>query len=407
MPQFQLAFLLAMTVALGPLALDAYLPAFPRIAEDLGARNSDIGLTLSTYVAALGLAQLVGGPLSDRYGRKLILFTGLFIFAASSLMVAQAQTLEPMLGWRAVQGIGGALCAVSVPAIVRDQVRGTESARLFGLIGLMMFIAPAAAPAIGSALLVLSDWPLIFTLLAVYALLLACLLHFFLFPRLVAPHTPDDTPVHTLVTNYMLVLRHPLTMRFIALQAMAFSAMLVFITHSSFIYQEWFGLSNSMFSVLFAANIGGMAIFNVINRRLLLSYESVRLLRIWVFVQGVAFALLLLMAWIDAPYWAVAACIIVGSGCMGALVPNNMANALEFFPRLGGTASALLGASQFTVAGLVTAASTALAGDSLNAIALVMAVASMGCVVLAAGAPAALKRHTHKHGTAEQRQAAC
>ena len=396
MPQLQLAFLLAMTVALGPFALDAYLPAFPRIAEDLGARNSDIGLSLSAYVASLGLAQLVGGPLSDRYGRQLILFTGLFIFAASSLMVAQAQTLEFMLVWRAVQGIGGALCAVSVPAIVRDQVRGSESARLFGLIGLMMFIAPAAAPAIGSGLLAVGDWPMIFILLAVYALLLAFLLHFLLFPRL-APRTPDDTPVHTLVTNYMLVLRHPLTMRFIALQAMAFSAMLVFITHSSFIYQEWFGLSNSMFSVLFAANIGGMAIFNVINRRLLLSFESVRLLRIWVFVQGVAFALLLLMAWVDAPYWAVAACIIVGSGCMGALVPNNMANALEFFPRLGGTASALLGASQFTVAGLVTAASASLAGDSLNAIALVMAVASMGCVALAASAPAALKRHTRRN----------
>ena len=406
MPQLQLAFLLAMTVALGPFALDAYLPAFPRIAEDLGARNSDIGLSLSAYVAALGLAQLVGGPLSDRYGRQLILFTGLFIFAASSLMVAQAQTLEFMLVWRAVQGIGGALCAVSVPAIVRDQVRGSESARLFGLIGLMMFIAPAAAPAIGSGLLAVGDWPMIFILLAVYALLLAFLLHFLLFPRL-APRTPDDTPVHTLVTNYMLVLRHPLTMRFIALQAMAFSAMLVFITHSSFIYQEWFGLSNSMFSVLFAANIGGMAIFNVINRRLLLSFESVRLLRIWVFVQGVAFALLLLMAWVDAPYWAVAACIIVGSGCMGALVPNNMANALEFFPRLGGTASALLGASQFTVAGLVTAASASLAGDSLNAIALVMAVASMGCVALAAGAPAALKRHTRRNarGQADQTSA--
>ncbi|WP_295720372.1 MFS transporter [uncultured Halovibrio sp.] len=146
MPQMQLAILLGMTVALGPLALDAYLPAFPTIAREFGTENADVGLTLSAYVATLGLAQLVGGPLSDRYGRQRILFSGLALFAGSALMVAQAGSLTEMLAWRASQGVGGALCAVSVPALVRDQAEGADSARLFGLIGLIMFIAPAAAP---------------------------------------------------------------------------------------------------------------------------------------------------------------------------------------------------------------------------------------------------------------------
>lgn len=395
MPQIQFAILLGMTVALGPLALDAYLPAFPRIAEDLGARNSDIGLTLSAYVASLGLAQLIGGPLSDRYGRQRILFSGLAIFAASALLVSQAQSLSEMLTWRATQGVGGALCAVSVPALVRDQFRGSESARLFGLIGLMMFIAPAAAPSIGTLLLTLSGWPTIFVMLAGYALLLAVLLHFALFRRL-PPRETESTPVHTLVTNYLLVLRHPVTMRFIALQALAFSAMLVFITHASFIYQEWFGLSSSLFSALFAANIAGMATLNLMNRKLLLHFESVVLLRVWVFLQGIAIAALVLCTWLETPYWAVAGCIIVATGCMGALVPNNMANALEFFPRLGGTASALLGASQFTVAGIISATSAALAGGTLLPIVLTMAACSLGCVMLAADAPGAVRRH-HGH----------
>ena len=391
MPHIQFAILLGMTVALGPLALDAYLPAFPRIADDLGAMNSDIGLTLSAYVASLGLAQLIGGPLSDRYGRQRILFSGLAIFAASAMMVAQAQTLSEMLTWRATQGIGGALCAVSVPALVRDQFRGSESARLFGLIGLMMFIAPAAAPSIGTLLLMISDWPAIFVMLACYAAMLAILLHFALFRRL-PPREPESTPVHTLVTNYLFVLRHPATMRFIALQALAFSAMLVFITHASFIYQEWFGLSSTLFSALFAANIGGMATFNLLNRKLLLHFESVILLRIWVFLQGAAIAALVACTWLETPCWAVAACIIVATGCMGGLVPNNMANALEFFPKLGGTASALLGASQFTVAGAISATSAALAGGTLLPIVLTMAACSLGCVVLAAGAPRAVRR---------------
>lgn len=391
MPHLQLAILLGMTVALGPLALDAYLPAFPRIAEELGTTNADVGLSLSAYVATLGLAQLVGGPLSDRYGRQRILFSGLAVFAGSALMVAQAGSLTEMLVWRASQGIGGALCAVSVPALVRDQADGADSARMFGLIGLVMFVAPAAAPSIGTLVLTLSGWPAIFILLACYAALLAVLLHFALFRRL-APRKRDRTPVHTLVTNYLLILKHPATMRFIALQALAFSAMLVFIANASFIYQQWFGLSSTLFSILFAANVGAMAMFNLANRQLLLHFEAVILLRIYVFIQGAAIAALVACAIAGAPYWAVAACIILATGCMGALVPNNMANALEFFPTLGGTASALLGASQFTVAGLISAGSTALGGGSLVLIVLIMAACSAGCVVLAAGAPAAVRQ---------------
>lgn len=391
MPQIQFAILLAMTVALGPLALDAYLPAFPAIANQLGAENTDVGLTLSAYVAALGLAQLLGGPLSDRYGRQRILSGGLAVFAVSALLVAQSGSLHEMLIWRATQGIGGALCAVSVPALVRDQFRGSESARLFGLIGLMMFIAPAAAPSLGTLLLAISGWPAIFVVLAAYATLLSILLHFALFRRL-PPRQPLKTPLRTLLTNYLLVLGHPLTMRFIALQGLAFSVMLMFISHASFIYQEWFGLSNTQFSFLFAANIGAMACLNLINRRLLLSLKSVVLLRVWVFLQGLAIAGLLLAAWTQAPVWIVAGCIIIATGCMGALVPNNMANALEFFPTLSGTASALLGATQFTLAGVITATSAAFSEASLMSITLVMGGCSLGCMILAAGAPAAVSR---------------
>lgn len=387
----QLAILLGMTVALGPLALDAYLPAFPEIADELGIGHGGVGLTLSAYVGALGLAQLLGGPLSDRYGRQQVLFAGLVVFACAAFMVAQAQTLSDMLGWRIVQGVGGAFCAVSVPAIVRDQTSGQDAARLFGLIGLVMFIAPAAAPSIGSALLYFREWHAIFLMLAGYAALLAVVLHFVLFRRL--PARPKvQTPVSTLVTNYGLVLRHRVTMRFVGLQALCFSAMLVFITHASFIYQEWFGLSNAMFSGLFAANIVAMASMNLLNRRLLNSFQSVKILRACVFLQAIAISALVICAWAGAPYWVIAACIIVAVGFMGAIIPNNMANALEFFPHLGGTAAAMLGAAQFTIAGAISALSATLAGGTLLPIVLVMAICVFGAAILAAGGPGAVAR---------------
>ncbi|OEY65571.1 multidrug effflux MFS transporter [Marinobacter sp. X15-166B] len=391
MSQLQLAILLGMTVALGPLTLDAYLPAFPQIATDLDVSHADVGLTLSIYVAALGLGQLVGGPLSDRYGRQAILLGGLLVFAAAAVMVAQSGSINEMLGWRLIQGVGGAFCAVSVPAIVRDQFQGTEAARLFGLIGLIMFVAPAAAPSLGALLLLLSDWPAIFLMLAGYAVFLGGVLRLRLFRRL-PPKERVQTPVSTLVTNYGLVLRHWVTMRFIGLQALCFSTMLVFITHSSFIYQEWFGLSSGMFSALFAANIVAMACLNIFNRYLLTRFEAVAILRVSVVLQFSATLVLVACAWAGASYWVIAACMIAVAGFMGSIIPNNMANALEFFPKLGGTTAALLGATQFTVAGGISAVSTVIGEGSLLAIVLVMAVCSLGATLLAVGAPKAVRR---------------
>lgn len=391
MSHFQLALLLGMTVALGPLALDAYLPAFPDIARGFGIPHADVGLTLSAYVAVLGLAQLVGGPLSDRYGRRRILLIGLGVFAVASVMVAQAGTLGEMIAWRIVQAMGGAFCAVSVPAIVRDQVGGQEAARLFGLIGLIMFIAPAAAPGLGALMLALGDWHWIFLVLAGYGVFLAVVLKIALFPRLAArPRT--TTPVRTLVTNYLLVLRHDTTMRFVGIQVLCFSSMMLFITHASFIYQEWFGLSNGLFSLLFAANIVLMAALNLLNRPLLARFSSVVLLRVQVMVQCVALIALVGVVLLDGPIWAVAPCIIAAVGCQGGIVPNNMANALDFFPHMGGTAAALLGASQFTLAGGISALSSAFGGDALLPIAASMLACSVGAVLLVLGAPQAVAR---------------
>lgn len=389
MSHLYLAIMLGMTVALGPLALDAYLPAFPDIADGLGIDHGHVGLTLSAYVTTLGLAQLVGGPISDRYGRKPILFGGLLIFMAGAVMVSMADSLSDMVFWRIAQGIGGAFCAVSVPAIVRDEVSGQDAARLFGLIGLIMFIAPAAAPSLGSLMLALGEWQWIFLMLAGYAAFLVVVLQVALFPKL-KPRAPIKTPVRSLVTNYLLVLGHTTTMRFIGIQVLCFSTMLLFITHSSFIYQEWYGLSNSTFAILFAANIGFMAGLNLLNRPLLRRFSSVQLVRAQVIAQWLALVALVASVQLQGPLWLVAGCIIVAIGCQGGIVPNNMANAMEFFPNLSGTAAALLGASQFTIAGAISTLSSITGDQTLSSIAIAMLACSTGAVLLALGAPHAV-----------------
>ncbi|MBW4934174.1 multidrug effflux MFS transporter [Marinobacter sp. F4206] len=389
MSHLHLAILLGMTVAIGPLALDAYLPAFPDIADSLGIDHGHVGLTLSAYVTTLGLAQLVGGPLSDRYGRKPVLVGGLLIFAAGAMLVSLGETLSELMVWRVVQGVGGAFCAVSVPAIVRDEVSGQDAARLFGLIGLIMFIAPAAAPSLGSLMLALGEWQWIFLMLAGYAVFLVLILNLALFPKL-QPRPRTATPVRTLVTNYLLVMKHRTTMRFIGIQVLCFSTMLLFITHSSFIYQQWYGLSNGTFAVLFAANIAFMAGLNLVNRPLLRKFASVQLVRAQVIAQWLALIVLTTTVFSEGSLWLVASCIIVAIGCQGGIVPNNMANAMEFFPQLSGTAAALLGASQFTIAGAISTLSSVSGDPTLPTIVMSMLACSTGAVLLALGAPRAV-----------------
>jgi DHA1 family bicyclomycin/chloramphenicol resistance-like MFS transporter len=203
----------------------------------------------------------------------------------------------------------------------------------------------------------------------------------------------------------MHVLKSVAAMRFIALQTLAFSVMLVFITHASFILQDWFGVSNTTFSLLFAVNIAGMACVNLTNRRLLRSWHSTVLLRAAVAAQTTAVLTLVLFAATGAPLWAVAISLGVTVACMGAIAPNNMANALEFFPTLGGTAAALLGATQFTVAGAVSALSTAVSDGTLMPVVLTMAACSLGALVLAVGAPRAMQRALRRERAARSRSA--
>jgi DHA1 family bicyclomycin/chloramphenicol resistance-like MFS transporter len=380
-----------MIVALGPFALDTYLPAFPAIAADLGVAHGAVGTTLSAYVAVFGVGQLIGGPLSDRYGRRAVLGAGLALFAFASAGAAMAGSLQTLIGWRTVQALGGAWCAVSVPAMVRDRTRGNDAARLFALIGLVMFVAPALAPAIGSLLLWAATWRAIFVLLAAYAIGLAAVLYLALLRHLPPPAGPRP-PLRRLVTNYLRVLRCGVALRFIGIQGLAFSTLLVFLTHASFMYQGWYGVSNAVFSALFAANIGAMATLNLVNRRLLRIFASARVLRGAIGVQAGAVAVLLVLVALQAPLEAVVPAIVVAVGCMGAIVPNTMANVLEFFPDLGATAAALLGAFQFACAGTISGASTLVADGGLVPIVAVMALPVAGALALALGAPAAMHR---------------
>lgn len=368
-----------MTTALVPLALDAYLPAFPAIADALSASVHEISLSISVYVFFLAFGQLIGGPLSDRVGRATVMLTGLAIFVTASYLLSKTVSLEFFLLLRIIQAFGGGWATVCVAALVRDRLSGNEAARFFSLIGLIMVAAPALAPSIGNLFLVIFGWESIFLVLAIYALSMIVILKMSVFAR---SSTPTKSHSHVSIwQRYGAVFAKRAALRFMLLQSLAFSVMLLFITHASFIYQEHFGLGSQTFALLFGANIVFMMIMNLVNRKLLKTVLAVNVLRWGLTLQATGIAMLILVMVFHPNVYLFVPAMIITVGSMGVITSNTQACFMEFFTEHAGTASALLGAATFSVAGTISALS-ALIPQTVIAVVLAQAVCSLVCLSL-------------------------
>lgn len=373
------ATILAMTMALGPLALDTYLPAFPAIAQSLNISVHQVSLSISIYIFVLAVGQLFGGPLSDRYGRSKIMLLGMGIFAIASALLAYSSSLGTFLSFRIIQAFGGGLATVTIPALIRDRLSGKEAAKFFGLIGLFMALAPALAPNIGSVILTLTEWHYIFVFLALYALIAMLLLLRTVFKHQVAEVKTEKVSA---IRRYQQVIVNRAAMRFVLIGAFSYSVLMLFIAHSSYIYQTHFKVSPSTFSLLFSANVVLMLIANMANRYLLNHYLASQILRWSLLLQGLGIVALIGVTLLKPELWLFVAAMVMTIGIMGATLPNIQACYMEFFEKHGGTAAALMGATQFSVAGLISASSTLLPEGVLS-IVLAQALCSFLCLILA------------------------
>lgn len=375
------ALLLAMTVAISPLALDTYLPAFPEMAKALGVDAHSMTLTLSVYVFTLSIAQLIGGPLSDHFGRQPVMLFGLSLFGVASVLIANSDSLNMMIVLRVIQAFGGGWALVCVPALVRDKVSGQEAAKLFSMIGLIMVVAPAGAPSVGSLLLKLGGWPSIFYFLGAYSIALVVVLKMLLFGFGAGGETAERDN-KSAFRRYMDVFATRPALRFIFMQAMAFSVALLFITHSSFIYQEHFKVGPQKFALLFGANILVMVLINLGNRFLLNYLTPRQLLRIASTIQITGLIALVIIIVTGPVLSLFVPAMMLTIGSMGAMAPNNQASCMEYFSHNGGTAAALMGAMQFSVAGALSGLSSLLP-ETVSAIIYAMTACSVIVFILA------------------------
>ncbi|MGW5348304.1 Bcr/CflA family efflux MFS transporter [Streptomyces sp. HUAS TT3] len=368
--------------ALPPLSMDMYLPALPQVASALSSPAATIQLTLTACLAGMALGQLVIGPMSDKWGRRRPLLSGMVLYVLATAVCALAPTAELLIGFRLLQGLAGSAGIVIARAVVRDLYDGVEMARFFSTLMLISGVAPIVAPLIGAQVLRFADWRGIFVVLAAVGLLLT----------LVAWRSLDETlpPArrHTGGVGHALrTMRGLLADRVFAGYTLAggfaFATLFSYISASPFVVQEIYGASAQTFSLLFGLNSVGLILAGQVNGKLLVGRVSLdRVLAGGLtVVSAAAVALLLMSTGVFGPVGLVpvAAALFVLVTAMGMVLPNTNALALMRTPHAAGSASALLGTASF----LVGAVASPLVGVAGEDTAVPMAVVQVACALLA------------------------
>lgn len=347
----RVALLVAANTALAPFAIDAYLPAMAALADTIQESIHRTELSISIFLLGFALGQLFFGPLSDRLGRKPVLTCGLSVFAVASLALTQVESLDTLLLLRFIQALGGGACVVNSAAIVRDCFQGREAAKVMSTMAMIMMLAPLVAPSVGSALLHMVDWWLIFVFLAVYALFLLWLLGTKL------PETRDmSLPVASprqVLRNYASILKHREGMGYICAVASSFAGLFAFITASPCLYLEYFSLSPALYPFVFGANVVVIALSNRVNIYLLKTRTPQQNLRLGLFVQLLAASALVLATMLGLHSLPVVVLLVMCfTGMIGLITPNSISSLLDHFGHISATATALLGGIQFSCGAL-------------------------------------------------------
>ena len=348
----RLVLVLGALIALGPLTIDMYLPALPSLTADLHTTASGAQATITGMLIGLGVGQLVIGPLSDAWGRRVPLITGMVVHLVASVLCVLAPTVGLLAGARVLQGLAGAAISVVSLAVVRDLFTGDAAATLLSRLMLVIGIAPILAPSLGGFILSVTTWRGIFAVLGAAAFVLLWVAVFGLRETLPRERRRPARPRAVLGT-YSGLLRDREFMALVLVSGLVFATLFAYISGASFVLQDVYGLSPRQFALAFGANSLGLVLATQANPWLVRRYGPRRILQTAVLVATAAAVVLLTggllgvggLAAVLAPLWVIIA-------CAGFSFPNTPALALSRHGEAAGTAAALLGAAQFVIGGV-------------------------------------------------------
>jgi len=373
--------------AFGPLAIDFYLPGFPAMALAFGTDEKHVQATLAAYFLGLSIGQLAYGPIADRFGRRIPLLGGVILFTLASLACAYAPSLDALVYARFVQALGGCAGMVLSRAIVSDKCDAVGSAKVFSQLMLVMGLAPILAPMLGGLLVNLYGWQSIFLALTLFSALCALAVY-----RGLPESLPADRPRPPLsgaLGQYLRLLRDPLYLGHAVTGGIAMAGMFAYIAGSPFVFIKLYGVPAEHYGWLFGANAAGFILVAQINARLLARRGPAFLLArmVWLYLAA-GVVLLGVSALHTEALWPLLIPLFVCIASLGCIIPNASACAMNGQGARAGSASALLGCLQFSVA----AGAAALVGGLHDGSAMPMAMVITLCGVAAVTAAMLTRR---------------
>ena len=343
-----LVLLLGVLSAFGPFVVDLYLPSLPQLASFFETSASMTQLTLTTAMIGLAVGQLLLGPLSDKFGRKIPLIISLVIYIISTVLIVYAPNIESMIVLRVIQGLSSAGSVVISRAVATDLYRGREMTRFFGLLMTINGIAPIISPILGSLLLEYISWKGVFVFLALIGVIV--LLFCFRLKESLSIENRLQGSIFATFSTFGVIIKNRLFMSYVGIESFLLGAMFAYIAASPFILQSFYGLSAFIFSLCFGANGAALVIGANIGGKL----PNRQALAIGVLAFVVA-ALYTIAVLIIQPYW-----LFVEIGffamllLMGITFPAISSLAMESERQYAGSASALLGFAPFFLGGVVS-----------------------------------------------------
>lgn len=342
---------LAFMSSASPLATDMYLPALSLIKENFNTTDFYTQLSLSGFFTAFALGQLIYGPLSDKFGRKIPLIIGVFLFTLGSIGCTFSTSIEMFIFFRFVQAIGGCAGVVIARAIVNDLFELKQAAEIFALMMVCVSIAPMLAPNFGSFLLNFFSWHSIFIVLFIIGLILF-LITSFGFKESVK--TRNQSKIIEIFKEYKLVLKDKTFIIYTLSSSFAIATMFAYITGSEFVFGEYFKLNETHFALLFSANSLGFMASARLNSKLIQTYSLDSLIKFGLYAMGFFGLVLILANFLSIGFLRFEIPFFMIISTLGFIIPNITTLAMARFKNIAGAASAVYGTSQFCIAGFIS-----------------------------------------------------
>ncbi|GAA1719604.1 multidrug effflux MFS transporter [Brachybacterium phenoliresistens] len=369
-----LATLLLLLTVFGPISMDLYLPVLPALTAELGTATSAAQFTLTACLIGLAVGQMIAGPLSDRFGRKIPLMVGLVAYIAASVLCAVSPSIETLIAARLIQGLAGAVGIVISQAAGRDVYSGSALIRFYGKVTVLGGLAAIIGPFLGGQLARFTDWRGIFLAL-LGALIMAATLAIY---RETLPKEMRTTGMTQSMRDFRTLFSDKLFVGAVLICGLTHAALFAYLAGATYILQDGYGLSPQGYAMAFGANSAGYMIFGWIGGRTADRWSERGTLGLGVLITGLGSLGLVYTGLMGAPLPVVLVSLFVLASGVAFAAPPAASLALADYPELAGTASSVLGFARFGLGGIAAP----LVGLGGATAVLPLGIVTVSCVVL-------------------------